>query len=98
MDVDLAFSKTLRTVGEFMAMVSTKRKQKKNQAKTATIEKKRRSLTPFSLQLALLQCKKQEEYNNDDMLNINRNKEEGREIKKSLTKKLRQSWMCCSQQ
>ena len=46
MDVDLVFD-TDATVEEFMAIVSTQRKQKKNQAETATREKIRRSLTPF---------------------------------------------------
>jgi hypothetical protein len=49
MDVDLALD-TNTTVGEFMAMVSTHRKKKKNQAKTAIREKRKKSFNPFSLQ------------------------------------------------
>jgi hypothetical protein len=39
-----------------------------------------------------------EEYKNSDMPNINKNKEKYKERKKSLMKKLGQSWMCCSKQ
>ena len=85
MDVDLEFGANTR-IEEFMAMVSTQRKQKKNQTKTATREKKRRNLTLFHYSE-----KKQEEHKNVDMLNINKNKEEDREIKKSLTMKLQKS-------
>jgi len=37
----------------------------------------------------------EEEYKSGDVLNVDKKKEEDREIKKSLMKKLRQNWMCC---
>jgi ribosomal protein L9 len=47
MDVNLVFdANTL--IEEFMAMVSTQRKQKNNHAKKQQVKRKRRSLTPFS--------------------------------------------------
>ena len=83
--------------GEFMAMVSTQRKQKKNQAnKTATREKKK--FNTFFTTVSAITVQEAEEYKNGDMPNINKNKEEDREMKKSLMKTLRQSWMGCSKQ
>ena len=98
MDVDLAFD-TNTTVGEFMAMVSTHRKKKKNQAKTVTREKEWRSLITRSFTtLSAIIVQEAEEYKTCNMQKINKSKEKGREMKKPLMKKLRQSWMCCSMQ
>ena len=41
------FPQALHTVGEFTAMVSTQRKQKKNQAKAAIQEKKKENVNPL---------------------------------------------------
>ena len=78
-------------------MESTQHKPGKDSIKRK--EKKRGSLTPFSLAtVSAITVQETEECKNGDMPNINKNKEDDREMKKSLRKKLRQRGMCCSMQ
>jgi hypothetical protein len=48
--------------------------------------------------VSAITVQEREEYNNGDILKINKNKEEDKEMKKSLMKNLRQNWMCYSKQ
>ena len=88
------FPQTPHTVGEFMAIESTKHKPGKDSNK----RKEKKKFNTFFTTVSAITVQEAEEYKNGDMPNINKNKEEDREMKKSLMKKLRQSWMCCSKQ
>ena len=57
-----------------------------------------KKLNNFFATLSAIIVQEEEEYKNCDMPNINKSKEEDREMKKSLMKKLRLSWMGCSKQ
>ena len=98
MDVDLAFYKnTMQSWGIHGNGSINTTQTEEEPGRDSDKRKDKKKFNPFSLKGALLQYKKQEEYKNGEMLNINKNTE-NREIKKSLMKKLRQSWMCCSKQ
>ena len=86
MDVDLVFD-TDATVEEFMAIVSTQRKQKKSHAKITAREKKKKKSNHFFTTVSAI-IVQEEEYLNGDVLNIDK-KEEDRKINKSLMNNLR---------
>jgi len=61
-------------------------------------KEKKKFNTFFTIVSTITVLKDEEEYKNGDIPNINNNKEEDKEMKKSLMKKLSQSWMGCSKQ
>ena len=60
-------------------------------------EERKEELQPLFMTLSDITVQ-EEEYKNGDVLNIDKKDKEDREIKKSLMKKLRKSWMCFSKQ
>ena len=96
MDVDLAFStNTTHSWGiHSNGINTTQTRQRQYQEK----RREKKKFNTFFTIVSAITVQEAEEYKNGDMPNINKNKEEDREMKKSLMKKLRQSWMCCSKQ
>ena len=86
------FPQTLHTVGEFTARESTQHKPGKDSVKW----KEKKKFNTFFTIVSAITVQEAEEYKNGDMPKINKNKEEDREMKNSLMKKLHQSWMWCS--
>jgi hypothetical protein len=85
------FPQALHTVpvGEFTAMESTQHKPGKDSIKG----KEKKKFNTFFTIVSAITVQEAEEYKNGDMPKINKNKEEDREMKNSLMKKLHQSWM-----
>ena len=75
-------------------MESTQHKPGKDSIKS----KEKKKFNTFFTTVSAIIVQEEEEYKNCDMTKTNKSKEEDREMKKSLMKKLRQSWMCCSKQ
>ena len=76
-------------------MESTQHKPDKDSIKR---KEKKKFNTFFTTVSAITVQEAEGYYKNGDMPKINKNKEEDREMKRSLLKKLCQSWMCCSKQ
>ena len=90
MDVEMAFStkNTTHSWGIHSNGINTTQTEEEP-AKTVEKEKKEKFNTFFTIVSAITAVQETEEYKNGVMPNINKNKEEDREMKKSLMKKLR---------
>ena len=86
MDFDLAFStNTTHSWGIHSNEI------KKTQTWQRQYQEKRKKCSTFFTIVSAITVQEAEDYKNSNMPNINKNKEEDREMKKSLMKKLRQS-------
>ena len=98
MDVDLAFStNTTHNWGIHSNGINAMQTEEEP-SKDINKRKEMKNLNNSFTTLSAIIVQEAEEYKNCDMPDINKSKEEDREMKKSLMKKLRLSWMGCSKQ
>jgi hypothetical protein len=99
MDVDLAFSaNTTHSSWGIHSNEINATHSEEEPGKDINKRKEMKKLNNSFTTLSAIILQEEEEYKNCDMPNINKSKEEDREMKKSLMKKLRLSWMGCSKQ
>ena len=99
MDVDLAFSTntTPHSWGIHSNGINATQTEEEP-GKYINKRKEMKKLDNSFTTLSAIIVQEAEEHKNCDMPNINKSKEENREMKKLLMKKLRLSWMGCSKQ
>ena len=98
MDVDLAFSTNATHSWGIHSNGINKTQTEEEPGKDSNKREETKKLNNFFTTLSAIIVQEAEEYKNCDMPDINKSKEEDREMKKSLMKKLRLSWMGCSKQ
>ena len=98
MDVDLAFSTNTTHNWEIHSNGINATQTEEEPGKDINKRKEMKKLNNSFTTMSAIIVQEAEEYKNCDMTNINKSKEEYREMKESLMKKLRLSWMGCSKQ